>query len=443
MWLTEDWWAVGIGLCIVGVAYGLFANGSNLVWIAVMPQPWSDPGQLVDQIRNDATRYLAQFAALLAAFSVAMTAMGHRLTAFVPAFALVYLLSLAVLVIAASGPVMAYSLEAPVIGLILGLAISNLIGLPDRLNTGFRVEFYIKVGIILLGATLPASVIAWAGPIAILQASIVSLVTFVVIFKVARFLELDRRLAALLAAGGAICGVSAVLAVGGAVRARREDMTVAIAVVVLWSIVMIGALPLLARAWYLSPGVGGAWIGTSEFADAAGFAAAQTFGALAKTSGTSGGSEQAIWAFTLVKVVGRDLWIGVWAFIMSVISVTRWEPREQGGRFDGSQLWWRFPKFILGFIVASLVVTLATHSLSFAAYNALARPGLIAPLNTLRGWVFTFSFLSIGLSTRLRGFQTVSGNAFLAFSIGVVVNVVLGFVLSALVFEAYWSALAS
>src|SRR5258708_37596813 len=172
-----------------------------------------------------------------------------------------------------------------------------------------------KTGIVLVGATLPITLILWAGPIAIVQASIVSVATFLVIYWIAVFLELDRKLAALLAVGGAICGVSAVIAIAGAIRARREHMSIAITSVVLWSIGMIVVLPVLARAWYLPAGVGGAWIGTSEFADAAGFVAAQTYGAFARYGAIEGTPDQAIWAFTLVKGVGRDIWIGIWAVV--------------------------------------------------------------------------------------------------------------------------------
>jgi len=85
-----------------------------------------------------------------------------------------------------------YNLEPPLVALLLGLIISNVIGLPRWLDAGFRVEFYIKLGIVLLGATLPFTLIIWAGPVAILQASIVSLVTFFVIFLTARKWGLDQ-----------------------------------------------------------------------------------------------------------------------------------------------------------------------------------------------------------------------------------------------------------
>ena len=81
--------------------------------------------------------------------------------------------------------------------LLLGLVIANLIVLPRWLDAGFRVEFYIKVGIVLLGATLPFTLIIWAGPVAILQASIVSIMTFLVIIFVGRRLILGFVLSVL------------------------------------------------------------------------------------------------------------------------------------------------------------------------------------------------------------------------------------------------------
>jgi uncharacterized membrane protein YadS len=312
---------------------------------------------------------------------------------------------------------------------------------PARLHEAFRVEFYVKTGVVLLGATLPITLIAWAGPIAIAQASIVSVVTFLMIYWTAKFLELDRKLAALLAAGGAVCGVSAVIAIAGAIRARREDMSVAVASVVSWSIVMIVVLPLLARAWYLPAGVGGAWIGTSEFADAAGFVAAHAYGGFARYHSIAGTEDQAIWSYTLLKVVGRDIWIGIWVVVLSFVAMTRWETTEPRTRVRVMDIWRRFPKFILGLFAASLLATLASRNLSYDDFDTLVRPGFIAPLTNLRVWVFNFSFLSIGLTTRLRGFAPSGGAAFIAFATGVVVNVVLGFLLSAVVFQLYWANL--
>ncbi|MSP01730.1 MAG: putative sulfate exporter family transporter [Acetobacteraceae bacterium] len=437
----EDWWSVIIGLGIVCIAYGLFAWGASLSWAATTPRLWSSPAGLSEQLAADWPRYLFQFLAMLSVFAVAAKAMGQNVATFAGGFVLVYCLSFAALAIGAWDEAQNYTIEPPLIALAIGAIIANTVRLPRGLMEAFRVEFYVKTGIVLLGATLPITLIVWAGPIAIAQASIASVVTFLVIYRTALFLELDRKLAALLAAGGSVCGVSAVIAIAGAIRARREHMTIALTSVVFWSIVMIFILPLLARAWYLPAGVGGAWIGTSEFADAAGFVAAHTYGAFAREGVISGTPDQAIWSYTLLKVVGRDMWIGIWAVILSFVAMTRWETPEIRRRVTVMDIWHRFPKFILGLFAASLLATLASRHLSYADFETAVRPSFISPLTNLRGWVFTFSFLSIGLTTRLGGFAPAGGNAFIAFAAGVVVNLVLGFVLSAVVFQSYWANL--
>jgi len=338
LWRKEDWWAIWLGLGLVLAGYLLFANGASLKWLAVTPAKWSSWAQLGAHFADNLVRYVAQFALWLVTFAVALSALGHRARDFVPAFVFLYLLAVAIFAIGQWDQAASYNLEPPLVALVLGLVLSNIVGLPRWLDAGFRVEFYVKTGIVLLGATLPFTLVVWAGPVAIFQASIVSIVTFLVIYWVAVRLGLDRRLAATLGAGGAVCGVSAAIAIAGAVGAKREDAPVAITLVILWAIVMIFALPFAAATMHLPAGIGGAWIGTSEFADAAGFAAAQAYGGLAGTNGITGTSDQAVFAFTLMKVVGRDVWIGIWAFILAIVATTRWEKTAVGGRPDIAQI---------------------------------------------------------------------------------------------------------
>jgi len=439
---TEDWWAVWLGLGFTALAYGLFASGSSISWLAVAPAKWTSLSRLSQQLWADAPRYAALYGVWLALFSLATTVLGFKPRAFVPAFTLVFVLSVAIVAAGAWDKSQYYNLEPPLVALVVGLLISNVLGLPRWLDAGFRVEFYVKTGIVLLGATLPFTLILWAGPVAILQASIVSIVTFLVIFFVATKLGLDRRLAATLGAGGAVCGVSAAIAIAGAVRAKREHPPIAITLVIGWAIVMIFFLPLVSAALHLPAGVGGAWIGTSEFADAAGFAAAQAYGGqVGQATGISGTPDQAVWAYTLIKVVGRDVWIGIWALVLSIISVTRWETATRGDRVNYGQIWGRFPKFIIGFLLASVLVTLVVRNVSFSDYNAIVKPGLVLPITSLRVWAFTFCFLSIGLTTRLRELVPAGGRPFIAFTAGVIVNVIIGFVLSVSVFGDFWSRL--
>ena len=158
----------------------------------------------------------------------------------------------------------------------IGLIIGNLIQLPEWFKTSLRTEYYIKTGIVLLGATLPLTLIFTAGPIAFLQATIVSVCTWLTIYLAAtRLFGLEPQFGAVLGAGGAVCGVSASIAVGGAVKAKKDHIAIGIAVVSVWAIVMILVLSVVVKLMVpapISPGEAGAWVGTSEFADAAGFA---------------------------------------------------------------------------------------------------------------------------------------------------------------------------
>jgi uncharacterized membrane protein YadS len=322
------------------------------------------------------------------------------------------------------------------------LLISNTVGAPAWADAGLRVEFYIKTGIVLLGAGVPLTLLAWAGPVAILQAGIVSLVTFGVIYFTGVKLGLDRRLAATLGTGGAVCGVSGAIATAGAVGAKKEHVSIAISLVIFWAIVTIFLLPLAARALGLPTGVAGAWIGTSEFADAAGLAAAQAYGGYAgHVPGISGSPDAAVNAFTLMKVIGRDVWIGVWAFVLAIVATTRWESTGIQSKPSPVEIWRRFPKFVLGFLIASAIVTIVSHGFSYADYKKVLQPSLVAPLQALRTWAFTFAFLAIGLTTRFREFVSVGGKPFYAFTTGVIINIVLGYVLSTQVFVDFWTKL--
>ncbi len=406
------------------------------------PQKWSH----LEDVRLQLAQHGAQFAALFVlwavAFGIGAAALGFKISRFLPAFLLIFAAAAGIYFLGLWDQAARYNLEPPLVALGLGLLVSNTLGVPRWLEPGLRVEFYIKTGIVLLGASLPLTLIAWAGPVAIVQAAIVSLTTFGVIYFAALRLGLDRRLAATLGTGGAVCGVSGAIAVGGAVGARKQEVSIAISLVVVWAIVMIFVLPLAARFLGLSTGVAGAWIGTSEFADAAGLAAAQTYGGYAgSVPGIAGSPDAAVSAFTLMKVIGRDVWIGVWAFVLSLIATTRWERTPVQGKSSAAEIWRRFPKFVLGFLLASAVVTLVSRGYSFAAYKKEVVPALVAPLQALRTWAFTFAFLSIGLTTRIREFAAIGARPFYAFTIGVIVNVVLGFVLSTQVFNEFWDRL--
>ncbi len=436
-YLKEDWWAIWLGLGIVVLAVILFNSGNTLLKsLAVNPGgiKWKSADDIANHFAANFQWYLYQFAAWLVIFGASCRVMGISLAKFIPGFVIIYVISLAMFTISGWADAQKYNLEAPLLALVLGLVIANLIPLPGWLDSALRVEYYVKLGIVLLGATFPLTLIATAGPIALGQATFISVLTCLTIFFLGRAFGLDKRLCAVIGVGGAVCGVSASIAIAASVGARKEDLYTSVTLVVVWALIMILVLPFASQALGLSAGVAGAWIGTSEFADAAGFAAASAYGKMA------GNEEGAIKAFTLMKVIGRDLWIGIWSLVFAFIATMKWERTELGAKPGAGEIWRRFPKFVIGFFIASAIVTLITSGVAADAFKK-AQADLIKPIGSLRGWAFLFCFLSIGLTTRFRELKAAGMKPFLAFTLGVAVNVAAGYYLSAHFFGEYWSKL--
>ena len=439
LFLKEDWWAIWIGLGLMAIALGLFHQGSTLLKsLAINPGgvKWTSLAQLAHHFSTNATFYLLQFISWLVIFGASLRILGIKLSQFIPSFVFLYVMSIVMFSVAGWANAAKFNLEAPLVALVAGLVLANMVKLPAWMDSAFRVEYFIKIGIVLLGATFPVTLVWTAGPVAIMQATIISVTTCIVIyFAATRLFGLDKRLAAVIGVGGSVCGVSASMAIAASVNAKKEHLYTSVTLVVGWALAMILVLPFISQTLGLAAGISGAWIGSSEFADAAGMAAASAYGKMA------GNEDAAIKAFTLMKVIGRDLWIGIWSIVWALIATLIWEKKESGFRPDAREIWWRFPKFVLGFFLASLLMSLVTRGYSTADFNQMVKPNLIQPLVSLRSWTFVFCYLSIGLTTRFRELKPVGWKAFSAFTIGVVVNVILGYVLSAQVFSARWGAL--
>jgi uncharacterized integral membrane protein (TIGR00698 family) len=439
LYLKEDWWAIYLGIGLMLAALIAFLLGSNVIKVLVINPggvKWTSFDQLLGHFQQNIHLYLLQLLVWLVVFGVSTKIMGIKLSRFLPSFIILYILSVIMFSISGWANAAKYNLEPPLVALILGLILANIAPLPKWLDSGFRVEYYIKTGIVLLGATFPLTLVVTAGPIALLQATIISVTTCLVIyFAATKLFGLDKRLAAVIGVGGSVCGVSASMAIASSVKAKKDDLYTSVTLVVVWALVMIIVLPFVSKLLNLAPGIAGAWIGTSEFADAAGFAAASAYGKMA------GNESAAIQGFTLMKVIGRDMWIGIWSFVFAMIACLKWEKEECGVRPSAMEIWWRFPKFVIGFFLATFLMTSFTAGYSTADFNTSVKPNLITPLVSIRSWIFIFCFLSIGLSTRFRELKAAGWKPFGAFSIGVAVNVVLGFLLSVYVFGGYWSAL--
>ena len=428
LYLKEDWWAIYLGLGIIIVAYLFFINGGSIKWIAISPAKWHNVDEAWSNFTGHIGQYFMQFVMWSLIFTVSLKALGFKLAEFLPSFLFVYVFSILIFTIGAWDQASHYNLEPPLLALALGLLISNFVGLPKWMDSGFRVEYYIKTGIVLLGrhAAVHADRLGrprggGAGDDRV------------------RHHVLGHLFHRQAHGAGSTPGRHAGRGRSGLRRVRRDrdrrrrrrrrrsTRPIAITMVIIWAIVMIFVLPLVSRLLQLNTGVAGAWIGTSEFADAAGFAAAQAYGNLAgNVPGIVGTADDAVFGFTLMKVIGRDVWIGVWAFLFALIATTRWEVTV-GTKPNAAEIWWRFPKFVLGFFVASVFITVIASGYSQADYNKVVKPELVIPILNLRTWAFIFCFFSIGLTTRFRELANAGAKPFLAFTSGVVVNVILGF----------------
>ncbi|MCV3410613.1 YeiH family protein [Campylobacter lari] len=358
-------------------------------------------------------------------FTFAFVFMKYDIKKYLTNFSIIFILSILTNFISTHEFAKTWQLETPLTALIIGLLIGNIFHTPKWFKDTLTTEFYVKIGITLMGATLPLTLIIQAGSIAIIQACIITIITFFSIFFIAtKFFKLDPKFGVTLGGGGSICGVSAAIVIGNAAKAKQEHISITISIVVFWAILMILFLPFLCKTLNLDPGVAGAWIGTSEFADAAGIAAAAAIG-----------DERAIAAFTLIKVLGRDMFIGIWAVLVAFLSITFWE-KKNNKKTNIKLIWQRFPIFIAGFIFMSIFTTFFIISLQ--DHGKIYQSEVLSSIKNFRNWVFTWTFLCIGLSANIKQILLLGYKPLMAFSLGVMINLPLGFILSNYIFVDFW-----
>jgi uncharacterized membrane protein YadS len=321
----------------------------------------------------------------------------------------------------------AAAIEFPVYAILLGLlgnVVLTRLKVRDRLAGGFRTEFFIKTGLVLLGASINFAVILTAAGPAVLQALVLISVVFGFTWWLGGRLGLDDRLRALLSSAVSICGISAAIAAAGAVQAKREQLAYTASLVVVFALPSIFLLPAAANGLGLSQPVAGAWIGGNIDTTAAVSAA----GALA--------GEQALQLATIVKTTQNAL-LGVVAVALTAYFAVRVErtttaPSTTLARPAAAQLWERFPKFVLGFLAASVIGTLYVAAVGSAA----AKP-VIATVNDLRTLFLILAFVSIGLEFRVAPLRAAGWRPVGVFAGATVVNLLVGLLLATLLFRGF------
>jgi uncharacterized membrane protein YadS len=430
--LTEDWLSVAIGLLVFALA--LFSlSGTDLLGWAITTSVYTNLTQALAPFAKSyawlggGASLLATYAALLVVLSVGVAALGADVRKFALAFTVVFVIAYASWVagsyayIAAVTPAeqqkfgIAWSLKLTneggfVVALLSGLVIANFFPrFANWLKEAIRPELYIKIAIVILGATVAvtaagrlnlASSILIRGAAAIVEAY---LIYWAVVYYVARkWFGFSREWSVPLASGISICGVAAAIATGGAIRARPAVPILVSSLVVVFAVVEVLILPFLAQTFlWQEPLVAGAWIGLAVKTDGAAVAGGGITEALIMAKAAAEGIKyQPGWiiATTATVKVFIDIFIGVWAFILGYI----WTNHIDKGpdKAKPSEIWERFPKFILGFIVVfaiSLWLALGT-----TPDIAKALPTAAGEANVFRVIFFILTFFSIGVLSDFR-----------------------------------------
>jgi len=296
--------------------------------------------------------------------------------------------------------------EFPVYAVVLGLLASgvlSLVGLKERLSGYFRTEFFLKTGLVLLGATINLAEIVAFGVRGLLQAVVLITSVFFFTWFLARWLGVEEKLRALLAASVAICGVSAAITAAGAVLAKKEQLVYVTGLVILFALPLMFLQPAAAIWLNLTPNVAGAWIGGNIDTTAAVVGAGMIH------------SQQALKVASITKLSQNAL-IGIVGFLLALYWVVVVE-RKPGQRPSAWEIWERFPKFVLGFILASIVVTLALS-------NGWIGSGVTRDLRHLREWFFMAAFLSIGFGLSFRGLREAGWRPIGVYALATVFNTV-------------------
>ena len=300
---------------------------------------------------------------------------------FILSFVIVYALAWLAEYIAALSPIKTIGLESVFFAVLIGLFIRNTVGLPKWLAPAVKSEYYIKAGLVILGSSILFNEIMRAGALGMVQGIIVVFSVWYFSFWIStRAFRIDKEMSMLLSSSVSICGVSAAIATSGAIKGDPKKLSFVISLVLIVAIPMMYLLPYLAKWMGLSEEVAGAWLGGTIDTTAAVVASGKFIGETAEQ-------------YSVIIKSAQNVLLGVAAFAISIY----WSYKGTNSeiRPSGSVLWERFPKFVLGFLIASLIFSFAFDAETGKELSRVANKGA-------RGLLFSLAFVCIGLETDLR-----------------------------------------
>jgi uncharacterized integral membrane protein (TIGR00698 family) len=383
---SEDWWTVWLGLILFGV--------SLLGIITTVPKPNRWVTNPFNSFSADGfISYLFLTIILLILLSISIKSIQDRLSTFIPAFFLFSMLGLVAQVISKQSFMGTYGLEYVLWALIIGLIISNTIGVPNFLKPAIKTELYIKIGLVLLGAEILFSRILNLGIQGLLLAwGVTPLVLFLMYKYGTSVLKLDKTLTVLMSAATSVCGVSAAIAVAAATKAKKEFLTLTISISLLSTVILLVGLPVLVRLAGIDYIIGGAWIGGTVDSTGAVVAAGELLG------------EEAMEVATVIKLI-QNVMIALIAFAIAFLWVTKID-RTSNDKPGLIQIWYRFPKFIIGFAFLSILSSFVVLPIM----GEMILTDILKLTGSIRTFLFAVAFLSIGLETDFKTLKTqISG----------------------------------
>jgi uncharacterized integral membrane protein (TIGR00698 family) len=433
---SEDWLAILIGgLLVVGSIAAVLGNGQQLTsekqasaWSNPLKPYLGVPGKWQQSPLEGLQSPRALVGALLITtvlFGAGISLSGGSLAKFLPGFLVVFLLSTLAYVMAEQAAIRNAGLEYALWALLLGLLISNTVGAPQLLRPAIRTELYIKTGLVLLGSEVLLSQLLALGLPGICISWVVTPVVLITTFWFGqRVLKIESAsLNMVISADMSVCGVSAAIATAAACRAKKEELSTAVGISLAFTVVMMVVMPNVIRLLDLDPVIAGAWIGgTIDSTGAVGVAGEM----IGKTAGK---------VAVTVKMI-QNMLIGVVAFGVAVYWVSRVERgSDEQVRPDAGEIWRRFPKFILGFVGASLLIS-GLHS-QLAHGDDFFKAVVDGSAKTLRNWCFCLAFVSIGLETDFRALAHFfrGGKAVTLYVVGQALNLLLSLAMSWLMFR--------
>jgi uncharacterized membrane protein YadS len=430
--INEDWLSVYIGLFIFVLSLAILSGADLLGW-AIKTAVWTDVTTALASVSKTYSSLpglaslLATYLFLLGVMSVGAVAIGANVRTFAKGFTAVFFISYLCWIIGSWAYIAAtpdqlsrfgigWSLNLTpeagfIVALIAGLLVGNLLpSAAASMKEAIRPELYVKTAIVILGGALGvtaaeqislATAVMFQGVCAILVAY---LIFWAVVYYIARkYFKFSREWAAPLASGISICGVSAAIATGSAIKARPVVPIMVSSLVVIFAVVELLVLPFLAQTFlHHEPMVAGAWMALAVKTDGAAVASGAIADSLirAKALAVDGIRYQEGWIMgtsTTVKVF-IDIFIGVWAFVLAWIWTAKIE-RRQGERVNKRQIWERFPKFVLGYMATFLFVLALAVAAPDLIANAKAAMG---EANVFRGTFFVMTFFTIGVVSNFR-----------------------------------------